>query len=663
MRRLHPASVPVRSLSRSLNLGFLFFLVGIFASPGGAGMDVVRVGLMVLVGVVVAVVYEVAYYKRFRYELTSDTFDVTSGVFARRNREVPLRRIQNVDIRQNVLQRALGLAAVHVESAGGGQTEVSLRFVAETEAQHLQRTLRRGAEGADTRATERRADTDSDADAESTERASESRSDGPRDRRGVQTDSGRDRFGDRSDGPRDLRGRTDRPRDREEPETELLFEIRSRELAILSVFTIDPGASLLATIALSFASGFDPTTLVPVDALEGGLPGTGLVVLGWILLVFLLVAWVLSAILTFNRYYGFRLTRVGDELYYERGLAQRYSGTIPLEKVQTVTVTESVPFRWFGYASLAVETAGYAPGQSGGRGQESAIPLAGRERVLALARSLEPFGAVRLRAIPKRARERYAIRYASVVGLAMAAAYAVASYTVFERWYLVAGFFLLVPVAAHLKWRSRGYSAGDGYFLARTGVWKRTTKVVPYYRVQSVVDTRTIFQRRRRLATITADTASSASFFGRAASAIDADAARASALRETLAEKLYEQLHERAERRRRPLSHASARGEADLPFDGGVAGNLGPGSTDAVPVDRVDSGSVDPSAGPRSKVPRPDAATDHGIEERSRDVDDEGSEEADPAPPNAGDPAADRDDGANDGFGSSVEGPDDDGRD
>jgi putative membrane protein len=503
MKKLHPASIAVRSISRSVNVGLLFFIAGIVTSPGGGGPNLFSVGGMVLIGIVVAVVYEVAYYERFRYELTTDTFDVASGVVARRDREVPLRRIQNVDIRQTVLSRALGVAGVHIENAGGGQTEVSLQYIDEEEARQLRRQLRRGASAAE-------------------------------------------------EGETDGEARTDEAeRDDHEDEEELLFEIQPRELAILSVFTIDPGASLLGGIALSFVSGFDPTTLVPFDLIEGlpG-PGSGVVALAWAVLLFLLAAWIVSAVLTFNRYYGFRLTQADDELYYERGLVQRYSGTIPLEKVQTLTVTERIPFRWFGYGALAVETAGYAPGQSGSRGSESAIPLASYDRVLGLARSVEPFGEVEVEAPPKRARERYAVRYLLVVAVLTGFGYLLASATAFvERWYLVASLLVLVPVAAHLKWSNRGYQVGDRYVITRTGFWSRTTKVVPYYRVQAVLYTQSVFQRRRRLASVTADTASSASFLGRAATAFDIDADRGLELQTHIEDRLQERLRARKRER------------------------------------------------------------------------------------------------------------------
>ncbi|USZ72910.1 PH domain-containing protein [Natronosalvus halobius] len=571
MKRLHPSSVIVRSLSRSLNLGFLFFVVGLVSSPGEAGANLFVIGVFVLGGILVGILYELAYYERFRYAVADDTFDVVSGVVSRRDREVPLHRVQNVDVRQTALHRLFGIAAVHVETAGGSQTEITLRYVDEAEARALTRRLRTGAGvGAEPDDVDREGPT------------------------AVDTDAGR--------APREPDGVAG---ERHQDAERTLFRIKPKELAILSVFTIDPGASLLGGLILSFASGFDPTTLVPIDLLESDLPGTGVVAILWAGFLFLLAAWILSALLTLTRYYGFRLTRVGDELYYERGLVQRYSGTIPLEKVQTLTITESVPYRWFGYASLAVETAGYGPEQSDSRGTESAIPLAEVGRVVALARSIEPFeasemgetigaaetadftgsafdapdapdtpdtpgapgapdavGAVDapadatdaptddshdvdfppLERPPLRARERYAVRYIAVITVVLAAGYVLASRTEIVRdWYAFAPLLFLVPPAAHLKWRNRGYRVGEAYFYARTGFWRRSTKIVPAYRVQSVLNAQTVFQRRRRLASVTADTASSATLLGRPATAHDIDAERAFEVQWTLEQRLQEQ--------------------------------------------------------------------------------------------------------------------------
>ncbi|WP_135805272.1 PH domain-containing protein [Halorussus marinus] len=479
--KLHPLSVPYRAISRGISVGTSVVFLGITLSGTGAIPDLIGpalVGLAIL-GVLVTAGWEVAYYRRFDYELTDDGLDLASGVVSRRHREIPLRRVQNVDISRNVIQRALGLAALDLETAGGGETEASLRYVGYDEAKRLQREIQRLKRG------------------------------------GAATDAG------------ESVGRPDDPE-------ETLFELSMPELVALSLLSFDLRyVSVLAfgPVAFPFVPGIADLAFL------GGIVIVGLLAVG---------LWAISAVFTFARYYGFRLSQVGEELRYERGLVQRYDGSIPLEKVQTVTVRENVLMRRFGYAALAVETAGYAPGQTPSGGSEAAVPLATRERVLDLAREVEPFDPPEFERPPKRARTRYVARYtlalAGVAGLLLGAR-ALAGRP--DLWYAPLALVVLTPVAAQLKWANRGYARADRHVVTRNGFWQRTTKIVAYDRVQTVIETRTIFQRRRRLATVVIDTASSAGFGGREASAVDLDRTDARRLRELVGRRLHERLGER----------------------------------------------------------------------------------------------------------------------
>jgi putative membrane protein len=316
-----------------------------------------------------------------------------------------------------------------------------------------------------------------------------------------------------------------------EPEAEELYAIRSSELVLLSAISVEPRVVGLAVFVVPLFTGGGIGTDALVGLFQLALSG--------------LVLWVASAMVTFARYYDFRLTRVGDELRYERGLLQRYDGTVPLDKVQTVTVKENPLMRSAGYASLAIETAGYAPGQ-GGDGSEAAIPIAARDRVLSLAREVAPFEDLDFQRPPKRARRRYAVRFGLVAAGLTVGAYALYRFTsLFELWYATAALVLLAPVAAHYRWKHRGYSTGPDHVVTRNGFWRRATVVVPYYRVQTVVQQATVFQRRLRLATVVVDTASSARLAGQDARAVDFDAATATELRELVAERLQADLRER----------------------------------------------------------------------------------------------------------------------
>ena len=72
----------------------------------------------------------------------------------------------------------------------------------------------------------------------------------------------------------------------------------------------------------------------------------------------LLLVRVLSMIWSGVRLYDFRLSRVGDDLRTEYGLLTRVTATIPLRRVQTLTIREAPLQRLVQRMSVRVETAG-----------------------------------------------------------------------------------------------------------------------------------------------------------------------------------------------------------------------------------------------------------------------------------------------------------------
>jgi putative membrane protein len=476
-RRLAPLSVPYRVARRGVGTLLTALFLGVTgASAVGGPLGPLAVVFLVGVATLALVAYEVAYYRRFEYELTADSLDVHSGVFARRDREIPLRRVQNVDVTRSAVQRVLGIAAVNVETAGGSETEGSLRYVDAAEAERLKDEV--------ARLKRRLASTTPEAESEA-------------------------------------------------PTGETLFELSSTELFLVGALSFDlrlPGALLLLASGAVPTMSPDPTAL-PSAAVVGGVVGLAVVLL--------LFSWGVSAATAAVNYYGFRLTRVGDDLRYERGLFRRYDGTIPLEKVQTLTVEDNPLKRRFGYATLKVETAGYAPGSRGGGTQSAtAVPLAATDRILTLANQLQPVGDPELSRPPKRVRRRYAVRYGLVLlGLTGVLA-AVDAFVRPVPWWLPLAALPVVVGLAHYVWLHRGYWLGPDHVVTRNGFFRRETKMVPYDRVQTVIDSRTVFQRRWRVATVTVDTAGSLSIVGQDAAAVDVDEAVAEDLREELLARL-----------------------------------------------------------------------------------------------------------------------------
>ena len=552
MNRLHPLSAVMMGIGRGVSGLFLAFVI----ATGLAAVFEIVSSLTVLLapaGFAVGFAYGIAYYYRFGYELTSDTFDIASGVISRRDREIPFRRVQNVDVRQGVVYRLFGLAVVNVETAGGGNTEAVLNFVSEDEANRLQREIRRRTAESKARREARRADetTASNAveDDEVSEKPPESDLEGPRPDADVAepTDTTLEddlEFPDDESVEPSFDERDYRPT--------RLFSLESRELLLYSFasFRIAAAAGVvfLAFFALEPVLQFLVAASQPFggpETLEAGTPRSYVILTAVSIAHGIVLTYLLGAGFTFVSYYGFQLGRIEEDLVYERGLLQNYSGSIPIEKVQSVTVTDNPLQRLISYAGMEVETAGYGP-ESGG-GSQSAVPLARKGRVYAFAERFTGLEKPTFERPTTVARRRYLARYSIVATVIVALAFAISLGTPLESWYFAAVAYLVVPPAAHLRWVNLGYYVGENHLVIRRGFWKRRTTVIPYYRVQTVNTRRSIFQRRLGLASLVVDTASSRSFSAPTPTIYDVDLEVAREIHGECREHLQTALAERSE--------------------------------------------------------------------------------------------------------------------
>jgi putative membrane protein len=134
-RRLHPATpvlrgwkvfaaalaVATQQLSGQLTIGWL--LLGVLAS------------------IPVAVVYGYLSWRFTHYLIDGEDLRLETGVLFRRSRRVRLDRLQAVDVVRPLVARALGLAELRLEVAGGSSSEAPLAYLAEPAAQRLRAEL------------------------------------------------------------------------------------------------------------------------------------------------------------------------------------------------------------------------------------------------------------------------------------------------------------------------------------------------------------------------------------------------------------------------------------------------------------------------------------------------------------------------------------------
>lgn len=105
--------------------------------PFGALMIAVFV-----VGLTYVVVQPALRYKFWRFDLRSDELFLERGIFTRVRTIVPLRRIQHIDVSQDVLEREFDLGKLIVHTAGARSSEVELPGLRYGEAQQLRETLK-----------------------------------------------------------------------------------------------------------------------------------------------------------------------------------------------------------------------------------------------------------------------------------------------------------------------------------------------------------------------------------------------------------------------------------------------------------------------------------------------------------------------------------------
>ena len=133
----------------------------------------------------------------------------------------------------------------------------------------------------------------------------------------------------------------------------------------------------------------------------GGVPSlTSIAVLLVGIIGLLLLVRLLSMIWSGVRLHDFRLTRVGDDLRTEYGLLTRVTATIPLRRVQSLTIREAPLQRLVKRMSVRVETAG-GTGMPAGRTQ-TAARVAGADHPAGRGARARARGAARAR--PGRAR-------------------------------------------------------------------------------------------------------------------------------------------------------------------------------------------------------------------------------------------------------------------
>ncbi len=428
-----------------------------------------------------------------RYRVDDDELVFVRGILSRDVRRVPLSRIHNVAVTQNVLHRMLDVAVARIETAGGEGAEAELNVVAMSEVERLRgRIFARRAEPTGEDRSEEGAGANLDP-----------------------SGSGRGAWDEAAAPPTELVG------------------VPIQDLVIYGLTRNRSGKILAALFGLSweltqfgdtgwrslirFWPFLDPAWF-DLDAGSAGL-GTGLsawlaparfAVAAGTMIVLLLLLNVVSVVWAVVQLYGFRLTRRYDDLRSSFGMLTRHTATIPRRRIQSVAVQRGWLYRRLGRASLSVETAGSDASSNAVAQRMWLSPVSADPTVAPLLEQAQPGmpdpSTIDWQPVSPRARRRITRRRLYVLPFVLAA---LAALPFVRGWALLA----VPPYVALAWWEAGRRAAGLGWAVDEWGLWLRrgwwthTMAVVRPAKLQNVSLIASPFDRRANMATLVVDTA------------------------------------------------------------------------------------------------------------------------------------------------------------
>jgi len=431
----------------------------------------------------ITAIWAVLQASRYRYALQGGELVIHEGVLGRSVRHVPLARIHNTSRTRKLPHRLLGVTELHLESAAGGKPEAVMKVLGLEAALRLEQALRGAAPAVPTTgAGPSCAQLDGMATAQ--------------------------------------------------PAVRLLHHLGSLDILKLGLIS-NRGMVIVGTAFAAVAQkpelhrrffGWLSAPIAWVRHAFGRLFESGhwlwlAAEIALLVLAFLLFVRLLSVVLAFFRYQGFRLEQDGEKLLVHRGLSTQVTATARLPRLQRWELVETWLHRRFGRCRLAVSVAGHDSQDHehgldpGGRFDELA-PIATPQEARALLRLCLPalqWEQLQWQPLPARAFWRQLWgqgRFLIIALLALVAADLAFGLRVPLPGLLAAGLALAVGLWAycHAWVRFAAYAESGELLLYRHGVLTRRWVVVAGPRLQQLSLYSSALDRSLGLCHLRADT-------------------------------------------------------------------------------------------------------------------------------------------------------------
>ncbi len=406
------------------------------------------------------------------YRLDTIELVIRSGLAFRKERRIPLERIQDVEIHQTLFRRFLGLATLKITTAGAETEEAALNVLKLNEAETMRRQIAN-------------AHTNNSSDSS------------PED-------------------PASVRA------------PELLSQLTWRDLA-LGGLTSNLVAALAAVLGAflyldyfqswgmgQFDSRIEETIQDQTDKLDDSFPLFSIIQpvihffflsgsVGKALLFAIIGA--IGSIGSFNvRYYGFKLLRSNNIITRSYGLLNTHCTSLAQNRIQAIKIEEGLLRRLFGLVAIRADSAGDRQQIDENKKREWLLPVAQQDEAHEVIGKIQPDLVIDpagwQRVSPKAIMRRTRIACFFIL---------LASLQTFfwEEWLALA--WIPSPFLAYYankQWyHNTRYCLTDRYVLWRTGWIQRSALFLPIKNIQNVSLTQSPFDRHLHLASLSIDTA------------------------------------------------------------------------------------------------------------------------------------------------------------
>ncbi len=271
---------------------------------------IIRVGILLFL--LLDIVQKFFGWLNFRYALDEKTVYVIEGNWLKKEKSLPLYKIQSVHSNSPFLYRLLGVVELTFDAnANSDDASFKLAGVFPTEAKRLEEILEQV-----------RHRKQSGASVDDSEESDET------------------------------------PVQAAPIPSRLLYALSTREIVLasitsLSVFAIFPVASTVISSIDDFINLDGAFNQVEDYVVHASVIAIGLLVIG-----VLMLSIVIGMVINFLKYGNFRLERRGERIRVEKGLLNRSAKEIPYEKIQAIRMKETFIRRWFHIVGVELVAAG-----------------------------------------------------------------------------------------------------------------------------------------------------------------------------------------------------------------------------------------------------------------------------------------------------------------